>query len=76
MYRHRSIPLTSGGKSQNEPRVLDLSVKQNGELYLEGVAVTDGQLAAQLKFASASATEMKPLVIELRAEPTARESVI
>lgn len=66
------MPLASGGKSDAEPRVLDLSVKQNGELYLEGVAVTDGQLAAQLQMASASATAAKPLVVELRAEATAR----
>lgn len=65
------VPLASGG-SLTEPRILDLSVKQNGELYLEGVAVTDGQLAAQLQMASASATAQRPLVLELRAESTAR----
>lgn len=66
------VPLASGSASQNEPRILDLSVKQNGELYLEGVAVTDGQLAAQLQMASASATALQPLVVQLRAEPTVR----
>jgi biopolymer transport protein ExbD len=69
MAMHR-IPLPLGANVAGaEPKVVGLSVKTTGELYLDGNAVSRAQLSAALAAAAASTT---PPVLEIRPEATTR----
>lgn len=69
MTMHR-IPLPLGANvGDAEPKIVGLSVKTTGELYLDGTAVSRAQLSAALAAAAASAT---PPVLEIRPEATTR----
>jgi len=62
---HRiALPL-GGGSAAPSPRTLSLSVKSTGELYLDGAAVTRGQLAVAL---AAAAEAPSPALLEVRPE--------
>jgi biopolymer transport protein ExbD len=64
---HRiALPL-GGGNASSSPRTLSLSVKSTGELYLDGAAITRGQLAIAL--ATAAEEPSSPL-LEVRPEAT------
>ncbi len=66
---HR-IPLPLGANADGaEPKILGLSVKTTGELYLDGSAVSRAQLSAALAGAAVSAS---PPVLEIRPEATTR----
>lgn len=62
------IPL-AGSDSPVQPRTLMLSVKQTGELYLDGAAVSRGQLQTLLSAAANAAT---PALLEVHPEATTR----
>ncbi len=65
---HR-IPLPLGGsESAQTPRILSLSLKSTGELYLDGVAVNRAQLATAL---AAAAALDEPPVLDLKPEASA-----
>lgn len=62
---HR-IPLPLGSNpGAGEPKLLGLSVKTTGELYLQGVAVSRAQLSVALANAANSAS---PPILEVRPE--------
>lgn len=66
---HR-IPLPLGANAGGaEPKILGLSLKTTGELYLEGTAVNRAQLSTLLAAAADSAA---PPVLEIRPEATTR----
>jgi biopolymer transport protein ExbD len=62
------IPL-AGSDSTTQPRTLILSVKQTGELYLDGAAVSRGQLQTLL---AAAANAANPALLEVHPEATTR----
>lgn len=52
------------------PRILDLSIKDTREIYLDGRSLTDGQLASQLRESVSVSTEDEPLKLVVRSDPT------
>ncbi|NCT66638.1 MAG: biopolymer transporter ExbD [Rhodanobacteraceae bacterium] len=66
---HR-VPLPLGANAGNDvPRMLALSVKASGELYLDGGAVNRAQLATAL---AAAAVQDQPPLLEIRPEANTR----
>lgn len=69
MAMHR-IPMPLGAsRDGTEPKVLGLSIKATGELYLEGSAINRAQLATLL---ATAADRTDAPVLEIRPEATAR----
>lgn len=67
MVTHKiDLPLAGGSQAiTQEPRVLGVSIKNTGELYLDGQAVNRAGLDANLRLARASGM---PLRLEIRPE--------
>ncbi len=63
-----SLPL-AGGNSAAQPKILLLSVKSTGELYLDGAAVSRAQLTAALV---TTANAASPALLEVHPEATTR----
>ena len=63
-----TLPL-GGGNSGPQPRTLSLSVKETGELYLDGSAVNRAQLKTAFTYAANAAA---PVLLEVHPEATAR----
>ena len=70
----RKLPMyfsqASCGLGSPIPRILELSIKDTREIYLEGRSLTDGQLASQLRESVISSTEFEPLKLVVRSDPT------